>query len=579
MTMNRGPLEDLLSSTWRICLRGMAFAAIVSCFINALQLLMPIYTLQVYDRVLNSRSFETLAMLTVLTLVGFGVMAALDYVRARVMMVLGAATSQRLNGVLLKAAVEESLRSRHGAAAQAVRDLNDLRGFLAGSAVLVPLDMAWTPIFLLVMFMMHPIYGFVAMGAAALLTIMAIAVEFFTRRPLAAANDALNTSFTHVGAAVRNAEVIEAMGMLRSVLGSWQNAQGRALASLDVATARSRAFTAATRSVRMALQVGMIATGVMLVLSGEASPGSMIAASILMGRALQPFEQLIDGWRQWAVAIHAFRRVRKLLLETEPLRQDMVLPAPKGLLVAEKVAFLPPGSDRPILRNVGFTVEPGEVLGIIGPSASGKSTLARLIMGVWDCTAGGIYLDGNSVFLWERDGFGRHVGYLPQNVALLDGTIRDNIARMGDGDPAAVVAAARMAGIHDMIGRLPRGYETVVGEGGYALSGGQRQRIGLARALYGNPRLVVLDEPNANLDGEGEAALVEAIAAAKEQGSTVVLIAHRPAVMSVVDKVLVLKEGVVERFGSAAEVLKAYTPVAVVGERRRLGGNPGGRPA
>lgn len=556
--------EDILHGTLRRCSPGLLAAGALSCFVNLLQLVMPLYSLQVYDRVLNSRSVDTLTMLTILAIGGLSIYAILEYLRGRILLVLAARVSWYLNAPTLCAAVQSSLRGGGGQGGQPSRDLNDLRLFISGPVVTLPLDIAWTPLFLLALFMLHPVYGGIAAGAAGLLVGLGFAVDMASRRPMAAANAALAQSFPLVGVAVRNAEVIEAMGMLPAIALRWHRAQARALALLDEGSRRGRAVAAASKAVRLGLQVTMIAAGVLLVLDNAASPGSIIAASIIMGRTLAPFEQLIEGWRQWAFALAAWRRVREALAKAGDRRQSVALPPPNGRLTVENLGFIPPGCDRPVVRGVSFAVEPGEVLGVIGPSASGKSTLARLLVGIWEPSAGGIYLDGNNVFLWERAGFGRAVGYLPQAVMLLDGTVRDNIARLGDADPAAVVAAARRADVHDMIGRLPRGYDTEIGDGGYALSGGQRQRIALARALFGAPRLIVLDEPNANLDHEGEAALLAAIAEARKGGAIVVLIAHRPSVIAVADKLVVMKDGTVDCFGHRGDVMAKLAPAQQV---------------
>lgn len=550
---------EILAETRRRCTRGLLYAGLFSCFVNVLQLSLPLFTLQVYDRVLNSRSIDTLIMLVMLTLGGIITMGILDCIRSRVFTVMGVGLSRRLNAPALEAAVSESLRTGSPQAAQATRDINDLRLFVTGSAISVPLDMAWTPLFMAVLFLLHPIYGFIALAASILLLGLGVLAEVITRRPLADANAALGKTFGTVGMALRHAEVIEGMGMLSTITTRWRRAQALALNDLDRGSSRAKTLASISRSTRMAIQIAIIATGAVLVLDRSASPGSLVAASILLGRTLQPYEQLIDGWRQWVFAIASWKRVQELLTTTSNRRQDMILPPPSGRLLVDGLGFLPANADKPVLKGVSFELEPGEVLGIIGPSGSGKSTLARLMVGVWEPTTGGIFLDGHNVFLWNRDDFGQYVGYLPQSISLFDGTVRENISRMREADPREVVAAAKMADVHDLIGRLPRGYDTPIGEGGFALSGGQRQRIALARALFSRPRLLVLDEPNANLDSVGEHALIEAMAAAKAAGTTVVIAAHRPSVMSVVDKLLVLRDGMVEHFGPVDEVMPAVT--------------------
>lgn len=557
-----GPDNPLLGRLLRRLAGGFLFAALISAFSNALMLAVPLYTMQVYDRVMSSRSLDTLWALTLVTVGALALYALLDYLRARAFLVMGALAARRLNVPTLEAAILDGLAGGGRNAGQAMRDLGELRGFMSGSAVAVPMDLVWAPLFLAILFLLHPVYGWVAAGAALLLLAMNLLTDWLTRRPLQEANEASARAFSDIGAAVRHAEAVEAMGMLPALARRWEAANAEQTQLMDASASRVRALASASRSLRLALQVAMIAAGAVLVVRNEASPGSMMAAGMLMGRMLHPFEALVDGWRQWVFALAALGRVRRTLSAATARRASMALPTPSGRLAVDRLSYVPPGADRPILRGVSFHLEPGEVLGVIGPSGAGKSTLARLIVGVFEPTAGGIYLDGHSTFQWERESFGRAVGYVPQAVSLLDGTVRDNIARMAEADPADVVRAARMAGVHDLVGRLPFGYDTPVGDGSYALSGGQKQRIALARALYGSPRLLVLDEPNSSLDQPGEQALLHAISEAKAAGTTVVLIAHRASVVSVVDRLLVLKDGAVEHFGARADVMRHVMPGA-----------------
>jgi ATP-binding cassette subfamily C protein len=345
------------------------------------------------------------------------------------------------------------------------------------------------------------------------------------------------------------------MGMSQAVFHRWQRSQSDAHDLVGGANAAARAIGAFSRAFRMSLQVAVLATGALLAIEHLSSPGGLTAATVLMGRFLAPFDQLIDGWRQWTNASSSFGRLRKLLAQQRETRSATPVEASSGRVAAERVTFVPPGSDRPVLRSVSFTLSPGEVLGIIGPSGAGKSTLARLMVGLWQPSSGRIFLDGHDVYAWERSSFGAQVGYVPQNAALLDGTIRENIARMEECDAAEVITAAKRADVHDMIGRLPLGYETRIGDSGFMLSGGQRQRIALARALFRDPKLIVLDEANANLDAAGEQSLVQAISEAKARGTTIVIVAHRTSIMSVADKLLMLRDGMVEQFGTRADVL------------------------
>lgn len=552
--------DDPLSLIRQQILRATLFTCGLSFFLSLLQLAMPLFMLQVYDRVLNSRSIPTLVMLAIVTLGALLVLAILEFLRARIFHVLSAMFVERLSLPTLQATLGRMIDGPGEEPGQAIRSLNELRGFLSSNAISVPFELLWTPLFLIVLFLLHPLYGLVAIVSAVVLILLGVLADLVTRRPLREARQADSALMADIGAAVRHAEAIDAMGMLPALARRWRPTQSRMLMLLDRGNGRGKAVGAASRWARLAMQIAVISTGAVLIIDHAATPGSMIAANVLMGRLLMPFEQLIGAWRHWMSAQAARASLRDLLDASRNRRNRLTLPRPEGHLAVDQLVYVPPGQDRPVLKGLSFSLEPGEVLGVIGPSAAGKSTLARLLVGIAAPSAGGVYLDGHSVFQWERESFGAHVGYLPQSVSLLNGTVRENIARMGEADANAVIAAARKAGVHEMIGRLPFGYETPVGENGLSLSGGQRQRIALARALFGDPRLLVLDEPNANLDHEGEQALLRAIHAAARGGAAVVLIAHRPSVMMVADKLLVLKDGRIEQFGPRAEILPNITP-------------------
>lgn len=553
MAAERG--EALFRDAMRRCLPGIAFAVVMGVVLNALTLVLPLYTIQVYGRVLASRSVETLTFLTLLALAALVFHAILDYVRGRVFMVVGERFVRQLNAQTMEAAVIAALRRPQVASANAVRDLQDLRQFITSGPIGVPFDALMSPMFLVVLYLLHPLYLAVALIGIALMLALSFAIEIIARRPAALANEALLRAQARASAAVRHAEVVEAMGMLPAIVRRWRTEQNHALAILGHGSQAAKAISAITRAVRMALQIAMLAAGALVVIEEPIGPGVIVAGAIIMGRALQPYEQLIDGWRQWTNALSALGRLRALLSERVDARSTVAVAAAAGPFAAEGVGFVPAGHDRAILKGISFALEPGEALGVIGPSGAGKSTLARLLVGVFRPTTGGIYLDGHDVAGWERESFGRHVGYLPQNPILLEGTIADNIARFTDADIAQVIAAAKLADIHETIGRLAQGYETRLSEASLALSGGQRQRIALARALFGNPRLVVLDEPNSNLDLPGEQALVTAVRRIKAEGAIVVLIAHRMSVMGVADKVIVLRDGRCERYGERAAVM------------------------
>lgn len=543
----------------RVFVTTLLYAALLSACISLLQLTMPLFMMQVYDRVLNSQSIDSLTALTVLAIGALLVYGVLEFIRALSFQAMGSAVTRRLNLPLLTAAVQASVDRGVSRATQSLRDLTELRGFLTSPAVSAPLDAAWSPIFLGALYLLHPALGVLGTISVALLLCCGVVTDLLTRQLMKEANQANIESVSKIGASLRHAEAIEAMGMLPALARRWRAAQMHALDLLETSGSRSRAMASITRALRYIIQVATLAAGALLVLKQEVSPGVMMASGILVGRLLQPFDSVIENWRQWVLAIASWRRIETALNEDLAVRQAMPTPHSDGDLVIDKLVYAAPGMDVPIIKGISFSLSPGEVLGLVGPSAAGKSTLARLLVGILKPTSGGIFLDGNNVFLWERSSFGRVTGYLPQSISLLEGTIRDNIARMDDSDPHRVLEAARQADVHDMIGRLPLGYDTPVGDGHLTLSGGQRQRIALARCLYGRPRLIVLDEPNANLDAVGERALIRAIEKARADGAIVVMIAHRPTIMEVADKLLILENGRITQFGPRTDVVASMT--------------------
>lgn len=546
------------------CRGGFGMAGVFSFFINLLMLVSPLYMLQVYDRVLGSRNEYTLLMLTVIALMMLMVLGGLEFLRSQVLVRIGNRIDGKLAERLFTAVYRRSLEMPSGSRTQPLQDLLNLRQFLTGQGLFAFFDAPWTPLFLAVIFMMHPLLGLVALGGAVVLFALAILTEVSTRKPLQAANmEAIKaTGFAETN--LRNAEVVQAMGMLPGLRQRWFANQQRMLSLQALASDRAGAISAVTKFVRIAVQVLILGVGAFLAIRHEITPGMMIAGSIIMGRALAPVEQAIGAWKHFIAARTAYSRLTELFQKYPAARERMPLPPPKGAVSLEQVVAVPPGSQTVTLRGIGFNVEAGEAIGIIGPSAAGKSTLARIIVGVWGVYAGKVRIDGADIQSWDREALGPHIGYLPQDVELFNGTIAENIARFGEVDSAAVVDAARRAGVHDLILRLPQGYDTLIGEGGSALSAGQRQRVGLARALYGDPVLVVLDEPNSNLDEEGEAALLAAIQEMKARGCTVFVIAHRPNVLAAVDKIMVLREGNLQLFGPRQEVLARFARPAPV---------------
>jgi ATP-binding cassette subfamily C protein len=550
----------LILQAKRVFLLGLLYAAGLSVCLNILQLTMPLFMLQVHDRVLNSQSMETLSMLTILAVGALVVLGILEFIRALSFQAIGGALVRRLNLPILAAAVQASVDQGLTRATQSLRDISELRSFLTSSAVSAPLDAAWSPIFLGALFLLHPLFGLIGAVSAALLLCGGLVTDMLTRQLTKEANQANIEAVSRIGASLRHAEAIEAMGMLPALAARWRVLQLQALGAFEASGTRSKAISSITRSLRYSIQIFTLAAGAFLVLQQDITPGAMMASSILVGRLLIPFDSLIDNWRQWVLAIAGWRRLEAALTTDLAIRQTMPTPHSSGDIVVDKLVYAAPGLDVPIIKGISFSLSPGEVLGVAGPSAAGKSTLARLLVGVLRPTTGGVFLDGNNTYLWERSSFGQVVGYLPQSVSLLEGTIRENIGRMADGDPYKVLEAARLADIHEMIGRLPLGYDTPVGDGHLTLSGGQRQRIALARCLYNKPRLIVLDEPNANLDAIGERALIRSIQHAREDGAIVILIAHRPAIMQVADKILVLENGRITQFGPRTAVISATIP-------------------
>ncbi len=530
-------------------------AGLFSLVINLLLLAPPLYMLQVFDRVLSSRSGETLLLLTLGVVIALLTMATLDIVRAQLLAAGGAMLDRLLGPQVLDGLLRQAAgRGEDGAHAAGLRDVSCLRGFFIGSGILALFDAPWLPVFLLIIFLFHPLMGALAIGGSLLMLALALLNERFTRRPLEQAQLQGRKAGAFIDVSVRNAEVVGALGMLAAVTRRWSRLNEAALAAQSQACGSGAAVSGLTKFARQLIQTGMLGAGAYLVVEQQVTAGVMIAATILLGRALAPVELLIGGWRGLVEARAAWRRLDELLANRSA-DSGTRLPAPAGRIEAERVTFGFPGAERLVIRGAAFELAPGESLGIIGPSASGKSTLVRLIVGAWKPLAGAVRLDGADVAAWPRASLGPLIGYLPQDVELFPGTVSENIARLDEPDAPAVIRAAQAAHVHELVLRLPKGYDTQLGEAGQALSPGQRQRIALARALYGDPRLVVLDEPNANLDHEGDVALLQTLRRMKEEGVTVVIVAHRPSLLSGVDKLLVLREGMVDAFGPREEIM------------------------
>ena len=557
--------DDELGKAVRALRNALVTVAVFSGFINVLMLSPAIYMLQVYDRVLGSRNETTLLVLTLLVVGAFLFMAALEAVRGWVLIRVGARLDAQLNSRVFTAAFERNLRRAGSNTAQPIHDLNTVRQTLTGSALLAAFDAPWLPVYLVVIFLMAPALGWFSLGGAVLLIILAVVNERVSKPKLDVAQKFSLQSHQALTNHLRNAEVIEAMGMLPQIRSRWYELHRQQIQSQAKASDQAAVLGGATKFVRIAMQSLVLGFGALLVLEGTMTAGMMIAASILVGRALAPVELLVGNWKQIVSGRQAYARLRELLAIHPPRREGMTLPTPRGQISVEGASAVPPGSQRLVLKNLVFSIPVGEVVAVIGPSASGKSSLARLLVGVWPPASGSVRLDGASVFDWNKDELGPYIGYLPQDIELFDGTVAENIARFGQVDPEKVVEAAKRVDMHDQILHLPQGYDTPLGADGSNLSGGQRQRIGLARALYGDPAFIVLDEPNSNLDDTGEKALVEAIKDLKARGKTVVLITHRMSTLAVVDKVLILADGALVAYGPREEVFRAMQGQAAGG--------------
>lgn len=558
----RTELEGALA----VCKGSFLSVGFFSLFVNLLMLVPSFYMLQVYDRAVGSASVSTLLMLTLIMLLLMITMGGLEWVRSRIMVRISTRLDTLLSQRLFDASFKQALNtSGLNATAQPLSDLNGLRQFLTGNGLFAFFDVPWIPIYLAVMFMFHPWYGWMGIVSAVLLGALAFANEKLTHAPLQAANreQMAATALTHKS--LRNAEVVESMGMLASLRQHWSTRTHKILALQSLASDRAATMTSVSRTFRQIVQSLVLGLGAYLTINHEISSGLMIAGSILLGRALAPIDQLIGVWKGFLGARSQYARLHELLLKVAAEPERMPLPAPEGAIRVEGLSAGAPDARKPIIRGVNFQVSAGEVVGIIGPSGAGKSTLARALLGVWPSLAGTVRLDGADISQWRREELGQYIGYLPQDIELFEGSISQNISRFGTVNAPAVVAAARMAGVHELILQLPDGYDTLIGANGGGLSGGQRQRIGLARALYGEPRLVVLDEPNSNLDDAGEKMLAEALQKLRQSRATVFVITHRSGVLAQVDKLLVLNHGELSLFGPRDQVLarlRDATPAA-----------------
>jgi ATP-binding cassette subfamily C protein len=553
MTSHSKKSPSLLAS----CRDAFIGVAVLSGLVNLLYLSGSIFMMEVYDRVLPSRSIPTLVGLSIIIVVLYLFQGLFDMVRGRILARVGAAVDEDLSQQIFQGQLNAPLKGKvEGDGQQPLRDLDQLRAFMAGGGPTALFDLPWMPLYLFMCFAFHPWLGVIALGGAGLLVMVTLLTEFMTRE---ASKAAVSAGLVRNGiseGARRNAEVVRAMGMGQRIGTLWGNANSSYLAHQQRTSDVAGGFGALSKVLRMMLQSAVLAVGAYLVIDGQATGGIMIASSILTSRALAPVELAIANWKGFLSARQGWRRLKTLIEANARGEAPLKLPAPHLVLTVDNAASGAPGSKRTVIQDVSFDLIAGSGLGIIGPSASGKSSLARMIVGVWPTWRGKVRFDGAAIEQWLPEDLGRHIGYLPQDVELFSGTVAQNIARFDSKPQAeAIIAAAQAANVHEMILQLPDGYETQVGESGAALSGGQRQRIALARALYGDPFLVVLDEPNSNLDNEGEQALTTAIKSVRARGGVVIVIAHRPSALAGIDLVLVMAEGRMQSFGPKEEVL------------------------
>jgi PrtD family type I secretion system ABC transporter len=535
---------------------ALATAVVFSFFINVLALAGPLYMLQVYDRVLSSRSLSTLVALTVILAFVYAVSSALEMLRSKILVRAGVKFDKVANPDVFRGVQRATIIQPSPRHVQSLRDVDTIREFFTGSGLLAFCDFPWVPVYVIAAFALNPIYGWLAVGGSVITFGLALANEYSTKSSLDQASRNAMAANNHAVATFRNAEVLQAMGMIEALRSRWSKHHEATLGWQAAASNKAGVLIALTKFNRTLLQSLILGVGAYLVIEREVSPGMMIAASIIIGKALAPVEIAIGNWKGFVSMREAYRRVNGLLEKVPEPSKRLRLPTPAGTVTLENVHARAPGRETLVLRNVSLTLPAGAVLGVVGASAAGKSSLARVMVGVWPVAGGTVRLDGADLNHWDPNDLGRHIGYLPQDVELFSGTIAENISRF---DEAAtqddIIRASTLAGVHDLVQKLPDGYNTHIGDGGQALSGGQRQRIGLARAIYGMPAVIVLDEPNANLDSVGEQALVQAVAAMKQARRTVVIVTHKTNILGMVDYVLVMNEGAVQLAGPRDEVL------------------------
>lgn len=554
---NKKPVVSELKKSLLSAKKSFIMVGLFSMFINILMLVPPLYMLQLYDRVLGSRSQDTLIMLTLIVVVLFITMGLLEVVRSRVLVRVGNKLDSMLSQRIFDSLFELERKAPGRSSSMPLNDLTQVRQFMTGNGLFAFFDAPWMPIYIIVLFIFHPAFGFFAIFAAIVLVGITIANEYSTKDKLAEANNLSRASTIYVDSNIRNAEVVNAMGMRNNISKVWADKYYGFLNAQNIASDSAGVWSNLSKSLRVMFQSLILGLGAYLAINMEVTPGMMIAASIIMGRALAPLDLIIGSWKGFSSARSSYERIEGLLNDFPKDKEYMKLPAPKGEITLENVVVIPPSGTVPSLKGISMKIEKGDVVGIIGPSAAGKSSLARVMLGLWPLSNGVARIDKADISQWDREDLGQYVGYLPQDIELFEGTVSQNIARFGEVEPEKVVEAATKAGVHEMILKLNEGYDTKIGPGGASLSGGQRQRIGLARALYNNPVFIVLDEPNSNLDDVGEAALVEAIKSLRAGGTTIVIITHRTNVLQATNKLALINNGVLELYGNTNDVLNA----------------------
>lgn len=560
----KNPVDSPLLAARQSLRPALVSAVTLSSFANLAALAVPLYSIQVYDRVLTSRNLTTLGMVTLITLVILAVHVGLDSLRSAILNRASVGFDRTLSARVFDAVFRNRMLDAQMTKGRALRDVEVVRNFIASGGLAALLDLPWVPVFIGLSFMIHPMLGVVALAGSILIAATALATEMLTRRPtLAAAQHAANSQ-RHCTAVLRSAETIAALGMKATMRNIWMRQHEAGLAEQAAAADMSNVLVAVTKLIRLSVQIAIMGVAACLVIGGSINAGVIFAASLMIGRALAPVEQTVASWRRVVSAREAYQTLTQLFATVPAEATPLELPRPVGELTVEGIYVAAPGTRSTLLKNVSFSLKAGETLVVAGASGSGKSTLVRALTGVWSVPGGAVRLDGAALSQWNPDHLGQYVGYVPQEVTLFQGTVAQNIARHGTPDAAEVIKAARAAGVHEAILRLPQAYETSVGAAGETLSGGMRQRVALARALYGDPCLVVLDEPNSNLDSMGDQALAEALLRLKAAGKTVVVVSHKVGITAAADKMLVMADGAVQAFGSRDEILQRMSRPRIV---------------